>query len=243
MKDSYWIRVGLAVVLLGAGLTGLTAAGCGGDDNGPGATGGHDASIDNYVAQQDSGVAIDTGAADNVSPTDGDSGASPGHAHIYVVHASETAPAFRFCFGLAMQADGGPVNVLSLFNALPDTVQSAQQPYPGLFPGTGGLLDDHGYDLSLLNVAAYAIDATKLLSDVGGDGSTERNCAQLVGSDGQGSGGTGGGALKLGTDYWALGIIPSGTLVAGTSWVFAITGCPASASDAGLGAEAPFCGA
>jgi hypothetical protein len=49
----------------------------------------------------------------------------------------------------------------------------------------------------------------------------------------------GGGALTLGTDFWPLGTIPAGMLARGTSWVFAITGCPPGATaDAG----APFCG-
>jgi hypothetical protein len=236
MHDRQWLRVGLTLVLVGAGFGGLTTAGCSGDDNGPAATGGKDASPDNTSSQDSGGGMPDTGGGGDAV---GEAAAPPGHAHVYVVHASEAAPALRFCFGFATQGDGGTVTVLSTFTALPDTLQTAQQPYPGMFPGTGGLLDDHGFDLSKLNVAAYAIDATKLTGDIGGDGSTERHCDALVGSDGLGTGGAGGGQLTLGTDYWALGIIPAQTLMPGSSWVFAITGCQAGVMDA---TEQAFCG-
>jgi hypothetical protein len=235
MQGKQLVRVGLAVVLLGVGLGGATTAGCSGDDNGPAATGGKDAGADNTMPQ-DSGGGPDT----SVSGDDGEAAAPPGHAHVFLVHASETAPPARLCFGIATQPDGGSVTVLSMFAALPDTVQSPQQPFPGMFPGTGGLLDDHGVDLSVFNIAAFAIDATKLTTDIGGDGSTERHCDVLIGSDGLGSGGAGGGQLKLGTDYWALGIIPAGTLPAGSSWVYAMTGCQPGVMDPTV---TPFCGA
>jgi hypothetical protein len=194
------------------------------------------------------GEGPDTGAADtgssDVGAGDGDSGeaaASVPDAKVFVVHASETAPALRFCLGAATAADGGSVHVSSSFRALPD-VAAAGLPFPGVFPGAGGPLDDpqNGTDVSTFNVAVFAIDANKLTMDMGGgDGATERNCAQLVGSDGLGSAGTGGGQLTLDTDYWQLGTIPAGTLARGTSWVLAVTGCPA-----GAGAKsAPFCGA
>ncbi len=234
MHERQWFRAGLlrdGCVLAGLGLAGAVAAGCG-DDNGPGAS-SNDASIDSSISEPDTGGGFDAGPG----AMDAEASAPPGHARVYVVNASETAPAFRFCFGLATQADGGAITVLSMFAAAPDAVQSSQQPYPGLFPGTGGALDDHGFDLAVLNVAAFAIDATKISGDTA-DAGGERNCAQLVGADGQGSGGSGGGALKLGTDYWEVGVIPAGTLLAGTSWVFAITGCPGGAPRGAV----PFCG-
>jgi hypothetical protein len=244
MHDRQWVRIGLAFVLASTSLVAASVAGCG-DDNGPGAM-TNDGGNDSTVIQPDTGTGPDTGSGGDTGTTngDGEAAAPMNNAHVFVVHASEKAPPLRFCYGAATgnPADGGSSHVLTTFNADPSTA-AAGLPFPGVFPGTGGLLDDHGVDLSSFSIAAYAIDATKIMGDTadsGPDGAAaERNCAQLVGSDGLGSAGTGGGQLALGTDFWLLGVIPKGILAKGTSWVFAITGCPAGvAADAG----AAFCG-
>ncbi len=234
MANKQRLRFGFALVLAGTGMGAAGTAGCG-DDNGVAPIG--DASPD--MTQPETGSGSETGSSsgsDTGSPGM-DSMAPTALAHIYVVHGSETAPALRFCYGLAQQADGGGVSVVTSFNAAPDTLQ-APLPYPGLFPGTGGLLDDHGADLSTRNIAVFAIDASKIATDIGGEGGTERNCGDLIGADGLGSADGGVGALALGTDFWPIGIIPAGTLLTGTSWLFAITGCPAGAPTAAI----PFCG-
>jgi hypothetical protein len=210
---------------VGAGI-----AGCG-DNGGSIALGGSDASPDSTI-RQDSGGREASGGDDA-----GEAGRPIGHAHVFVVHASETAPPLRFCFGLATQPDGGTVYVPGDSTAEPGSLRSPELPFPGLFPGMGGALDDHGEDLSVLNLAFYAIDASKVATDIA-DSGTARNCAQLIGSDGLGSASGAGGALKLGADFWSLGVIPAESLLFATSWVYAITGCPAGASTA----QVPLCG-
>jgi hypothetical protein len=236
MHDRQWVRIGFAFVLASStGVVAASVAGCG-DDNGPGAMPGTDSGTDSTMPQPDTGVQPDTSVGGDTGTMNGDGEAAAPlpHAKIYVAHASETAPAVRFCFGVATAPDGGTISVVSQFFAEPQSA-TPPAPYPGVFPGTGGLLNDHGIDLSTFNIAAFAIDASKIpmdTADGGPDGGMERNCQQLIGATGSG------GDLKLGTDYWGLGIIPAGTLAKGTSWVFAITGCPAGASMQ----EAPFCG-
>jgi hypothetical protein len=235
MHDRQWVRIGFAFVLASTGVVAASVAGCG-DDNGPGNMPGNDSGTDSTMPEQDTGVQPDTSVGPDTGMTgEGGEAAAPlPHAKIYVAHASETAPAVRFCFGVSTAPDGGTISVVSQFFAEPQSA-SAGLPYPGVFPGTGGLLDDHGIDLSTFNIAAFAIDAKQLAMDTadgGRDGGPERNCQQLIGANGAG------GDLTLGTDYWSLGIIPSGTLAKGTAWVFAITGCPPGAPTA----EIPFCG-
>jgi hypothetical protein len=236
MHDRQWVRIGFAFVLASTGVMAASVAGCG-DDNGPGAMPGNDASNDMTMPEPDTGVQPDTSVGGDTGQMNGEGGEAAAplpHAKIFVAHASETAPAVRFCFGVATAPDGGTISVVSQFYAEPQNAAPGL-PYPGVFPGTGGLLNDHGIDLSTFNIAAYAIDATKIANDTeagGPEGGAEHNCAQLVGATGSG------GELKLGTDYWLLGIIPAGTLAKGSSWVFAITGCPAGAPTA----EVPFCG-
>jgi hypothetical protein len=243
MHDRQWVRIGFAFVLASTGVLAVSVAGCG-DDNGPGVGPGSDASNDMTMPQPDSSGMPDTGGGGDTSTPPGDSGeagpTSNKHAQIFVVHASETAPPLRFCFAIPKN-DAGAVTVVSSFFADPSTAAPGL-PFPGVFPGTGGLLSDHGVDLSMLTIAAFGIDATKITMDTadgGPDGGAERNCAQLLGSDGLGSAGNGGGALTAGTDFWPLGVITAGTLAHGTSWVYAITGCPPGASSA----HQPFCGA
>jgi hypothetical protein len=228
MHDRQWVRIGFAFVLASTGIVAASVAGCG-DDNGPGAMPGNDASNDMTVPQPEAG-GQETGT--DAGTSDGEASVGVNHAHVYVVHASETAPPLRFCFGIG--GPGGAISVSSVLYAEPQSA-SAGLPFPGVFPGTGGLLNDHGIDLSTITIAAYAIDATKIALDTadgGAEGGAERNCEQLLGANGAG------GALTMGTDYWLLGTIPQGQLARGTSWVFAVTGCLAGAN----ATQAPFCG-
>jgi hypothetical protein len=223
-------------VVFGGSLGAVATAGCAGDDNTSPArdSGTLDHSIPNG---SDSGGGSDGNAADGTGTDTGAETGTTNNAIVYVVHGAvdPNAPPLRFCFGLGNPADGG-VTVTSLINAFPDTVVSSQFPIPGLFPGFGGSTKSSP-QLAQFNLGAvgaislYALDATKIANDTaagGPDGGAEVACNGLIGADGLGSAGKGGGSLKMGTDFWYVGTFAntgSEALVPGTAWVAAVTGC------------------
>jgi len=225
MKSRTWLRYALGAAMASCLGAGGLIAGCGGDDttNNPTTDGGSDG--DNT----DGNTTADTGPGDT-GTTDGTTEAGPPNAKLIVVHASPNVPAVRVCFGV------GPGNgtVTNAFAALPDTAP-ASLPYPGIFPGTGGVFPDVGLDLSPLALTPYAILASVIAGDTkaGSDGGKERTCDKLIGTDGKGKAGAGGGALTLGTDYVQLPNLPAGTFAKGKTLLIAITGCLPGAANGG----------
>jgi hypothetical protein len=251
MQDKKWVRIGLAAVIVGGAVGAGSMVGCSGDDNGGG--GGPDAGNDHSVADAPSGsdspIGSDTGTHDSSSGEGGEAGPSTPNAKVYIVNAAvdPNAPPFRFCFGLDQSAnhDGSNVTIAGGIAPVPD-FNVPPFPIPGLFPGFGASATSSptlaSFPLATLSVALFAVNAASVANDTvdgGPDGGAELACEKVIGSDAKGKAGSGGGYLTLGTDYWYVGTIPSGTLAKGSTWVASLTGCVPGET----GAAAAFCGA
>jgi hypothetical protein len=220
MRKGTWIRFGLvsAVALGGAGVS--LGVGCGGDDTGVATDAGHDTHvtpIDAPTTPTDSPTTPRDAARDAPVPLP--------DAKIIVVHASPDLPPVRFCF--ATQASG-----VAPYHALPDTTSSPLQPFPGLFPGTGGALPDVGVSLAQSQITGYLILAQNIAGQTHAgapDGGAEATCVDLIGADGSG------GLIHPGTDYFPLAPIPAGTFLDGTTELIAVAGCLPSAVDPNAG--------
>lgn len=234
MRQMTWVRIGLASVILAGGAMAGLAAGCGGDDTtGPGATpdSGHA-----DVTQGDVNVP-DSPAAETGPKTDAEAGPPPApNGKVLIAHASPylfnaEGGGIRFCFATAKGNNAPAVPPLV---ALPDDDSKlpAGQPFPGVFPGTGGALPDFGLDLSQYSITGYIISAAKLkaLNEVKSN-ATEDFCDTLIGSDGKGKASNPNAKLTLGTDYFQVNTIPAGTVTKGTTTFVALTGCQSGATD------------
>jgi hypothetical protein len=133
------------------------------------------------------------------------------HAKVIVVHASPDVAAVRLCFALGVQNDGSDAKMAPI----------APLPNNALPAGGGAILPDLGIDLSHQAVTPYVFVASKITSAA--------TCDQLATS------------LTANIDYYPLATIKNGTLTPGTTLMFAMTGCLASALD-GL-ADTTTCGA
>jgi hypothetical protein len=248
MQTKKWIRVGVSAVIASAALGGMLAAGCGGNDNGGG--GNTSDAGDSSTPTVDAHMSIDSGVEDTAVGDAGEAeaAAQPVHPKVYLVNAAvdPLAPPLRFCFGLGNPTDGGLVQVQDSIPPFPDTRLSPAFPIAGLFPGFGGSVSTapklDTFDLTLLTVSLYAIDATKIAADTadgGPDGGAEVVCEGLIGTDALGTASAaGGGTLTLGTDYWYLGTVSAGQLPHGSTWIAAVAGCvPGETVD-----NVPFCG-
>jgi len=221
MQNAKWIRFGLTAVILAGGLGAVAVVGCSSSNPATSTDGGkQDGSM---MMGTDSG-GDDSSMGDSGGNMDGGMEAGPPSAKAYLVNASNFAPTgLRFCFAVASgdPGDGGSVSLVPPYAAAPDNdmqSKAAGLPYPGLFPGLGGQIDTHGVDPANLDLAIYAIDASKIATEVASN-ATEKKCPDMIGMNASG------GTLKLNTDYWYIGHIPAGTLKDGTTWVAGVTGC------------------
>lgn len=207
-----WLRLalaGLAVTSVGGAL----AIGCTGDDTTPAVL--PDAGNDQNVP--------DTGNDVVIPPADGGDAAVPENAKVIVVHASPDVPAVRICFALGLKADGSD-GVIAPIAPIPDSLANAQQPFPGLFPGTGGALPDLGIDLSTKALTPYVMIASKISTDVKptDGGSAPVACDTLIEGD---------GGLTANVDFLKLPTIPAGALAKDSTLLLAATGCLPKAAD------------
>ena len=218
MASARWLGLSLALTaaIAVAGVGGAAVAACGSSSGGA-------TSAD---AGADSITPADAGADDSSSPgIDVEAGPPIVVPKVYVVNASPDAPPLRFCLGLGAPTEGGAFLVAG---GLPATPQLADPGFalPGLYPGFGAALDDHGLDLDTLTLDIFALDATNpAVVASTGDGGTVVPCEGLIGSDGLGAMSDAGGLLRAGRDYWVVGTIPMGALGHGTTWLAAVTGC------------------
>jgi|CZKU01.1.fsa_nt_gi hypothetical protein len=233
MRSKILVRWGIASLLIGGGVGGMFAAGCGGDDNGtPGNNLDSGTDVNNQVGDDATG-GDDTGI---VTHRDGgpDADAGPDAAppvvfgKLILVHASAYAPPLRFCFGLSPSTaalDAGPTSI-------PKTTFPAPNTELGLPPGTGGAAAKNASDLKGENITIFGINARApgLGSQIADAGTAELNCSQIVGD---GSLGTDAGGLGLvqGRDYWNLGTLPAGTVADGTTTLVTVTGCAPGNTD------------
>ncbi len=136
-------------------------------------------------------------------------------AKLVLVHAGPDVPAVRVCFAVGTKIDGSDVAIVPI-PPLPDQITGAQ-PYPGVFPGTGGVFPDLGVDLSARVIIPYVIIASAVKDDVRSDaGPPKLNCAELLSN--------GPNALPS-PAYLKLPLIPAGTLATGKTLLLAATGC------------------
>ena len=152
---------------------------------------------------------VSEASADVAQP---DSGA---RAKVVLVHASPDVPAVRVCLAVGSKADGSDAVIVPL-PPLPDQA-AAGQPYPGVFPGTGGVFPDLGVDLSAKVVVPYLVLASAVKDDARSDaGPAKLSCAELLSS--------GPNALPS-PAYLKLPLLPAGTLASNTTLLLAATGC------------------
>ncbi len=146
-------------------------------------------------------------------------------AKVVIVHAAPDVPAIRVCFAVGTKPDGSDVAIVPL-PPLPDQSVGAQ-PFPGIFPGTGGVFPDLGVDLSTKVVVPYVIIASAVKDDVRNDaGPPKLSCSELL-SNGPNS--------LPGTAYFKLPLLPAGTFGVGKTLLLAATGClPNEAQGAAL---------
>lgn len=200
--------LGLSVPLAAAAL----ALGCDGDDPPP--------------AVMPDASRADVAASDATTDTGGPDAAGP-RAKVVVVHASPDLPAVRVCFALGTKPDGSDAAIAPV-PPLPDRAVGAQ-PYPGLFPGTGGVLPDLGTDLSSVVVVPYLMVAEKIKAVARGDGGAIATCDALLSAD---------AGLVAGGDYFKLPPLAAGTFAPGATVLVAATGCLPTVFDPSASAAA-----
>jgi hypothetical protein len=215
--------VAAPLVLVVGGLV-AALAGTGGCSS---SSGGSSPAVD---ASEDYSVPpVEAGGDDGPALYDVDAGPPVVFPRVYVVNASPDAPPLRFCLGFGAPGEGGAVVVGGGLSASPDQAMAGFA-LPGLYPGYGMPLDDHGVDLDTLTVSVFALDATSATvaantADGGIDAAIEAPCEALIGNDGLGAASDAGGLLRPGRDFWNLGTLPMGVLAHGTTWLAAVTGC------------------
>lgn len=199
MQKNTWIRLGLGSVVAVATTCGITLSACSGDDT----VTDDDATTDGYTPPTDSGP--------------GDSGPDGGElAKLIMVHGSPDIPAVRICFSVGLAADLSDQQ-MSPLPPLPNQI-SGPLPYPGLFPGTGGVIPRTGTDISSVYIVPYIVSAAKLAAlGFVPDAGAPKDCRDALVGDA--------GGLVEGTDYWKLPAIPAGTFTTDSTFLLAATGC------------------
>jgi hypothetical protein len=205
MRKESWFRFGLASVLLGAGVIGVTVAGCSDDDPvTPGTDAGTDARTDGTTPPPPPPPPPDAGDGGTATP-----------AKILLVHAAPGAPAVRVCFASGQADDGADLSV----SPLPPLPAAAQ----GLPPGAGGALPRLPVNPAAIAITGFLVRAN--LPALTPDGGPPPACAQLLGPKGEGT-----ANAVLGTDFWKLPTIPKGRFEAEKTFAVVVTGCAAGAT-------------
>jgi hypothetical protein len=219
MRKITLVRLSVASALIGvAAAGGMLAVGCNGDDNNNGNSGGgSDSGPDGTQPSGNVDAGQDTGTS---PPADGgDSGTAATFAKVLFVHASPDAPALRLCFGVSTGDASATTAIQGTFPA-PNTAG-------GLPPGLGGPAAAPPRSLGGLNVTFYGIPvgvSPALDENTADAGVAEKTCKDLLGATLPGTDAGPDGGLSP-SQYFNLGTVPAGTLVDGSSWLFAITGC------------------
>jgi hypothetical protein len=220
MRKITLVRLSVASTLIGvAAAGGMLAAGCNGDDNNNGNPGGgSDASADGTQPSGNVDASPEAGTSTNDAGDSGP-GSTPGFAKVLVVHASPDAPPLRLCFGVS-RGDASTTTTIQPTFPAPNTAG-------GLPPGLGGPAAPPPSSLAGVSVTFYGIPVgvSPILDENTADaGATEKNCKDLLGGTLPGTDAGPDGGLNP-SQYFNLGTVPAGTLLDGSSWLFAITGC------------------
>ncbi len=225
MRNKRTLRYGLtSLTIIGAAL-GAALVACGDDDD-------NNAPTPTPVA--DGGPGTDTGAPARDAGGDAtpDAAPRPQPARLQLVNAAYAlGPAnpgagLRVCYGIGATEATATIAGLP---PLPDTKSAAEQPFPGVFPGTGGNVQGTGVDLSAIVVVPYIMNAATLgtrgLVKPPTAGDPGVSCANMLDPTKDA-----GGVLTPGVDYWKLPAIPANTLVSEKSFVLILTGCSGNAA-------------
>jgi hypothetical protein len=225
MRNTRWLRFGLASsIAVSAGL-GLTIVACGDDDVDPGP-----GTITPTPETSTPETSIpDTGTADTSKP---DAGTL---AKLTLVNATtDMGPnmalnargdaAIRVCF---RQGTTQANIAVAGFPPLPENA-SATAPAgspPGIFYGTGGTFPSFGLDLEPRLVQPIVMNAKSLfVKGITGSG-VGKSCDELIGPTADAAAG-----LMPNVDYWELPVIELGTFKKEKAYVLVLTGCTGDAT-------------
>lgn len=229
MRNKRWLRAGLAsLTVCGLALSAFVVA-CGDDDTGGGGiTPGVDSGNDTGKADTGSSGSVDSGSDTGSNPmdsgADADATVKPTPAKLQLINAAtqlgatDTVTALRICYKIG--ADEAHLNWAPL-PPLPNR-KVGPQPFPGIYPGTGGPVAGTGVSLEKLVVKPYVLNALSL--EQHGQGSTvtpdtmNTTCQDILEADA-------GGPYIENKDYFVLPVVPAGTFKDGNSYLLALTGC------------------
>jgi hypothetical protein len=228
MRNTRWLRYGLAsIIVAGTGL-GAALVACGDDSAGsssgttpPDATPGDSNPGDTSTGQDAADSAPKPNFAKltfiNATTDLGDGVADPATSKTALDGRGDTA--IRICFKQGTTAQNLGV---APYPPLPDKPKAGQA-VAGVNPGTGGTFPSFGLDLEgriivpiVMNVKSLVIRGIKNP----GTGQPGTTCDELVGDTADAAAG-----LVENVDYWILPQIDAGTFKKEKSYVLALTGC------------------
>lgn len=225
MRNTRWLRYGLASTIAAFAGMGVMLAACGDDDDsGPGnpdtGTNTETGTPDGSGTDASKEAAVDAGSPAKLTLINATTDMGP-NAYI----GSPQTAAIRVCFkqGTTEQNLG-----VAPYPPLPDTAPT--KALPGIFYGTGGTFPSFGLDLEPRIIVPIVMNA-KSLAAKGilnpGNGSGGTSCDEIVGSNADAATG-----LEANKDYWELPAIPAGTFKKEKAYVLLLTGCVADADPA-----------
>lgn len=227
MRNSRWLRVGLATIVVGCGASAAFLVACGDDDVTPvGDSGNNNPETGGGDAPTDSPT--DTGT---------DSGPKPANAKLVVVNggtdfgpnanipiaAGTNLQAIRVCFALAADVTAVLTANASPLPPQPDSPKPAFGPV-GIYIGTGGIFKSFGLNLEPLAIRPIIMNS-KTMAEKGivkpGPGLPGPTCDEILKAGATLDGST----FTENVDYWKLDPIPPNTLKAEKSYGLVLTGC------------------
>ncbi|MGO9712899.1 MAG: hypothetical protein ACLQBL_28820 [Polyangiaceae bacterium] len=250
MRKVTAVRLGVIAAFGVMGAAGAVGAGCS-SSNPSGPTG----TTDSGTTTADSGPTVDTGTIGNDSgpPSEGgpvDSGQPPAPASLVLAHTGPGVPPFRVCFATSSAGAAASVTPLAAlpdfpvplgFTGAPGTGTPTFPPVavgtPGIYPGMIFAFPNLGLSFENLTITPFAVLASAIANDVNydagngvnlSDGGAEEDCVHLIGTHGLGTGEVAPatpGRLTLGTDFFPLPVIASGTLKNTNTYLLTVNGC------------------
>lgn len=236
MRNSRWLRVGLATIVVGCGASGAFLVACGDDDVTP--------AVDSGGGGTDTGT-TETGTTDGATDGGTDSGPAVPTAKIVVVNAATdfgpnanipigpttNLQAIRVCFALGPDTTSVLTATPAPLPPQPDGPKPAFGP-EGIYIGTGGIFKKFSIDLEPLAVLPIVMNA-KTLREKGivkpGPGVLGPTCDEFLKT-----GTLDGATFQEGVDYWKLAPIAPSTFKKGKSFAIVLTGCT---DDVAIGAD------
>ena len=225
MRNTRWLRYGLASTIAAFAGLGLTLAACGDDDDGA-------------VNKPDTGTGTETSTGPEGGGDSSTDAAKPDtrpFAKLTLVNAtSDLGPkaavnvrgdaAFRVCFKQGTTEQNVSV---APYPPLPDKAPPGS-PAPGIPYGTGGTFPSFGLDLEGRVIVPIIMNAKTLAAKRivnPNNGSPGTTCDELIGTSADAAVG-----LKANEDYWELPPIPAGTFKREKAFVLLLTGCVGDAT-------------